>query len=112
MAKDVLYECENCENTFPEDEINNFLCKNCRREKNTRRYKNLAFALLIICFVIGIICGFYFKKLTINSDGLYYDTLNWTIIFYFWIGGITLFSIYMPIYSICHRLDLFINKNN
>ncbi len=74
------------------------------RPKHTNAYLYIAITIIIAGIIIGMILG----SMSAEED----VTAGFTIMFYIWILT-ALFDIFVfGIYSICHRLDLLIDKKN
>ena len=75
------------------------------KERNTRAYYYLAIAILFAGIILGMILGIITAE---NSDNG--GSFSFVIMLYVWIAT-ALFDIFVfAIYSICHRLDLLIDK--
>lgn len=117
--------CENCGNklngndTFCENcgYKNNYQETNIKSKNNTQWYFNIAIIILLVGFVGGIISGNVFEQKILIYESLadpeyneYRTNFNWVIMLVTWIS-VTIFSIFIfGIGSVCHRLDLLINK--
>ncbi len=74
------------------------------RPKHTNAYLYIAITILIAGIIVGMILG----SMSAEED----VTAGFKIMFYIWILT-ALFDIFvLGIYSICHRLDLLIDKKN
>lgn len=121
MAKETV-NCIKCNAEISGNEFsicgNNFsICTNCKREKNTNKYKYIAIIILILGFIDGIIMGNIYKhsSLIYKSDlnpafNEYEYTFNTALMFYSWLASALLSLFIFAIHSICHRLDLIIDK--
>ena len=80
-------------------------------------YIILAWIIIIIAIVVGIIIGSInpVKTMTIDSYVNTFnntnDTFNVILMLYIWLIGFVLGIFVMGIGSICHRLDLLIDKD-
>ena len=105
--------CSKCGKKF-ENYYSLDLCEDCRRKKKTEIYLVIAIIILILGFIGGIVLGNQYKVLEKQHVfGSYYEmkeAFNVGLMIYCWIGTM-LFDIFVfGIYSICHRLDLLIEK--
>lgn len=83
----------------------------------SKAYIIIAWLIIIASIIAGIILGNTFKinELTYESSvssiyDKYEEVFNVALMFYTWIGGFILSMFIMGIGSICHRLDLLIDK--
>lgn len=79
-------------------------------------YIILAWIIIVASIIVGIILGGTntVKELTFDSSASVFnnstESFNVSLMLYTWLGGFTLSILTMGIGSICHRLDLLIDK--
>ena len=79
-------------------------------------YIILAWIIIVVAIIVGIILGSTntVEKLTFDSSASVFnsskESFNVSIMLYTWLGGFILSIFTMGIGSICHRLDLLIDK--
>ena len=89
---------------------------NYRRTSMSKVYIVIAWLIIIASIIGGIVLGDTFKineltyKSSIAEYNEYEEIFNTALMFYTWIGGFILSMFIMGIGSICHRLDLLIDK--
>lgn len=90
---------------------------NYRRISMSKAYIVIAWIVIIASIIVGIALGDTFKvnELTYESSidieyNKYEEVFNTSLMLYTWLGGFTLSIFTMGIGSICHRLDLLIDK--
>ena len=113
------FECSKCHNIYETDEVEKeeqFICKSCKRKTSTNIYLYIAFLILIIGFIVGIVCGKTFA--TCNDTSSYFSSsttckdsnFNTILMFAVWIcSGIQSVFVF-AVYSICNRLNILIDK--
>lgn len=113
-------KCKNCGvEVKTSSGLLNTLCDKCSRRKSTNTYLLIGFIILIIGFFVGIFMGNSNKieKLTHVSSynpkyNEYEAVFNTAIMIYTWIGASLFSSFFFAISSICHRLDMIIDKKD
>lgn len=109
-------ECSKCGTKFESDSYSS-LCGNCRRKRNTNVYKVIAIIILFLGFIGGIVLGDTNRtielvyELSISSKyNEYEEVFNIGLMVSAWISTALLSLFIFAIYSICHRLDLIVEK--
>lgn len=112
-----IYKCSNCGIKLKQNTSSSY-CDNCKRRRNTNKYKNIGIIILIVGFIGGIILGNLFKVTTLTYESSigseyneYNEIFNFILMFCTWISTALLSVFFFAINSICYRLDLIIDKN-
>lgn len=90
-----------------------------KRKNYTKAYYYIAIIIIFAGFIVGLILGevYKVKVLTYESSisakyNEYEEYYNAGIMFYTWLATAAFDIFIFGIYSICHRLDLLIDKKN
>lgn len=106
-----MAKCETCHTKIKEEDGK--LCANCKRKNGTKRYYTIGILVIIGGFLGGIILGATYKTVAevVGEYDEYEKIFNVALMLETWIASI-LFSVWIFGFgSICHRLDLLIDKN-
>ena len=101
-------KCAKCGDGF-EDNGFSTLCVNCRRRSHTRTYFYIAIIILILGFIGGIVLG---GTYTVSKSSYFSseEEFNGVLMLYCWVSTLLFDLFIFAIYSVCHRLDLLIDK--
>ena len=111
------FECQKCHNIYETDEVienERTICKSCLRKTRTNYYLYIAYIIIILGFLSGIISGSIFS--ICKNSSIYFDSkcdekiFNTAVMFYIWIGSFLTSVFVFSIHSICKRLDDLIDK--
>lgn len=120
-----MSKCEKCGATLREDAEFCIKCgspkilvsTNYRRTSMSKAYIVIAWLIIIVAIIVGIVLGNSYKisELTYESSvdvefNKYEEVFNVALMLYTWLGGLIIGIFTMGIGSICHRLDLLIDK--
>lgn len=89
-----------------------------KKEKSyTNLYLYIAILVLFAGFIVGLTSGEVFKTKVLTYESpisskynTYEESFNTGLMFYIWIATAIFDTFVFGIYSICHRLDLLIDK--
>lgn len=99
-------ECKYCDKKLENNSQIN-ICKDCKRISNTQNYLIVAFVILFLGLVAGVVFGNLFSTTEYGEE-----VFNVYVMLFVWISTISFDIFIFAIHSICYRLDLLIDKKN